>query len=154
MVYVYKTENVQLKSMCENITCSVFRFCNTETTAHKEDYPDNTSADWCAYGNWWSTPEIKDDNSYKTRRDCKKLSYTILTVLGNKLLELISKKLPNTEQSSKGKGKTHMSTTGKLGKPQWPWLGTGISKEMVGWIRFYGAKSPASITVKRFRLSL
>jgi hypothetical protein len=21
-------------------------------------------------------------------------------------------------------------------KPQWPWLGTGISKEMVGWIRF------------------
>ena len=36
-------------------------------------------------------------------------------------------KLPNTEQSSKGKGKTHMSTnrqnqsaTGKLGKPQWP----------------------------------
>jgi len=36
-------------------------------------------------------------------------------------------KLPNTEQSSKGKGKTHkstnrqdQSTTGKLGKPQWP----------------------------------
>jgi hypothetical protein len=53
-------------------------------------------------------------------------------------------KLTNTEQSSKGKGKTHKSTnrqnhstTGKLGKPQWPWLGTGISKEMVGWIRFY-----------------
>jgi len=51
-------------------------------------------------------------------------------------------KLPNTEQSSKGKGKTHkstnrqnQSTTGKLGKPQWTWLGTGISKEMVGWIR-------------------
>ena len=70
-------------------------------------------------------------------------------------------KLPNTEQSSKGKGKTHQSTnrqnpstTGKLGKLQWPWLGTGISKEMVGWIRFYGAKPPASITVKRFRLSL
>ena len=46
-------------------------------------------------------------------------------------------KLPNTEQSSKGKGKTHkstnrlnQSTTGKLGKPQWPWLDTGISKEM------------------------
>jgi hypothetical protein len=39
-------------------------------------------------------------------------------------------------------------TTGKLGKPQWPWLGTGISKEMVGWIRFYGAKPPASIMVK------
>ena len=36
-------------------------------------------------------------------------------------------KSPNTEQSSKGKGKTHMSknrkyqsTTGKVGKPQWP----------------------------------
>jgi hypothetical protein len=70
-------------------------------------------------------------------------------------------KLPNTEQSSKGKDKTHkstnrqnQSTTGKLGKPQWPWLGTGISKEMVGWIRFYGAKPPAFITVKSFRLSL
>jgi len=47
-------------------------------------------------------------------------------------------KLPNTEQSSKGKVKTHksinrqnQSTTGKLGKPQWPSFGTGISKEMV-----------------------
>jgi hypothetical protein len=66
-----------------------------------------------------------------------------------------------TEQSSKGKGKTHkstnrqnQSTTGKLGKPQWPWLGTGISKETVGWIRFYSAKPPTSITVKRFQLSL
>ena len=36
-------------------------------------------------------------------------------------------KLPNTKQSSKGKGKTHkstnrqnQSTSGKLGKPQWP----------------------------------
>jgi hypothetical protein len=36
-------------------------------------------------------------------------------------------KLPNTEQSSKGKGKAHkstkrqnQSTTGKLGTPQWP----------------------------------
>ena len=64
-------------------------------------------------------------------------------------------KLPNTEQSSKGKGKTrkstnrqNQSTTGKLGKPQWPWLGTGISKEIVAWIRFYGAKPPASITVQ------
>ena len=70
-------------------------------------------------------------------------------------------KLPTTEQSSKWKGKTHQSTdrqnqstTGKLGKLQWPWLGTGISKEMVGWIRFYGAKPPASIAVKGFRLSL
>jgi len=70
-------------------------------------------------------------------------------------------KLPNTDQSSKGKGKSHkstnrqnQSTTEKLGKPQWPWLGTDISKEMVGWIRFYGVKPLASITVKRFRLSL
>ena len=52
-------------------------------------------------------------------------------------------KVPNTKQSSKEKGKTHKSrnwqnplTTEKLGKPQWPWLGTAISKEMVGWIRF------------------
>jgi hypothetical protein len=30
----------------------------------------------------------------------------------------------------------NQSTTGKLWKPQLPWLGTGISKEMVGWIRF------------------
>jgi hypothetical protein len=51
-------------------------------------------------------------------------------------------KLPNTEQSSTNR--QNQSTTGKLGKPQWSWLGTGISKEMVGWIRFYGAKPPAS----------
>ena len=42
----------------------------------------------------------------------------------NKTIRVITK-LPNTEQSSKGKGKTHKSTnrqnqptTGKLGKPQ------------------------------------
>jgi len=47
-------------------------------------------------------------------------------------------KLPNTEQSSKGKVKTHksinrqnQSTTGKLGNRKGPRLGTGISKEMV-----------------------
>ena len=51
-------------------------------------------------------------------------------------------KLPYTKQSSNGKGKPHMSTnrhnqltTEKLGKSQWLWLGTGISKELVGWIR-------------------
>jgi len=40
----------------------------------------------------------------------------------------------NSEQSYKGKVKTHnytnrqnQSTTGKLWKPQWPWLGTGIT---------------------------
>jgi hypothetical protein len=46
----------------------------------------------------------------------------------------------------------NQSTTGKLGKQQWPWLGTGISKEMLGRIRFYGAKPPAS--TKRFLVSL
>jgi len=46
------------------------------------------------------------------------------------------------------------SPTRKLGKRQWPWLDTDISKEMVCWIRFYRAKPPASITVKKFRLSL
>ena len=52
-------------------------------------------------------------------------------------------KLPNSEQSYKGKVKTYkyanrqnQSTTGKLWTPYWPWLGTDISKEMVGWIRF------------------
>ena len=44
-------------------------------------------------------------------------------------------KLPNPEQSYKEKVKTHkyinrqnQSTTGKMWKPYWPWLGTGISK--------------------------
>ena len=50
-------------------------------------------------------------------------------------------------QKHKSTNRQNQSTTGKLGKPQWPWLGTGISKEMVGWIRFYDAKPPASITV-------
>ena len=65
---------------------------------------------------------------------------------------MVITKLPYIEQSSIGKGTTHkstnkqnQSTTGKLGKPQWPWFGTGISKEMVGWIRFNGAKPPVSI---------
>jgi hypothetical protein len=56
---------------------------------------------------------------------------------------MVITKLPNSEQSYKGKVKTHkyidrqnQSTTGKLWKPLWPWLGTGISNEMVGWIRF------------------
>jgi hypothetical protein len=96
----------------------------------------------------------------------KEQSYGVLNLLirimhSFNIRIMVITKLPNTEQSSKGKGKTHkstnrqnQSTTGKLGKPQWPWLGTGISKEMEGWIRFYGTKASASITVKRFRLSL
>jgi hypothetical protein len=46
---------------------------------------------------------------------------------GYRLIDKGNYKLPNTEQSFKGKGKTHkstnrqnQSTTGKLGKPQWP----------------------------------
>ena len=116
---------------------------------------------------------IKSHKSKKNRLKRKKTKSNIdlyLQLLGVGLMSYLSicvclrirviTKLPNTEQSSKGKGKTHnstnkqnQSTTGKLGNPQWPWLGTGISKEMVGWIRFYGAKPPASIAVKRFRLS-
>jgi hypothetical protein len=47
-------------------------------------------------------------------------------------------KLSKEKGQDNGKSKTHksnrqnQSTTGKLGKPQWPRLGTGISKEMVG----------------------
>ena len=52
-----------------------------------------------------------------------------------------------TEQAHKSTNRQNQSTTGKLGKPQWPWLGTGISKEMADWIRFYGAKPLAFITV-------
>ena len=87
-------------------------------------------------------------------------NYSCLCIIKVDWIRVIPK-LPNTEQSSKGKGKTNkstnrknQSTTEKLGKLQWPWLGTGISKEMVGWIRFYGTKPPASITVKRLWLSL
>ena len=71
------------------------------------------------------------------------------------LIRVITK-LPNSEQSYKGKVKTHkyingqnQSTTGKLWKPYWPWLGTGISKEMV-----VSAKPPPFITAQSFRLSL
>jgi hypothetical protein len=80
---------------------------------------------------------------------------TVLNINGRKYVNSIFKytieylkqwirvitKLPNSEQSYKGKVNTHnyinrqnQSTTGKLWNPQW--LGTGISKEMVGWIRF------------------
>ena len=58
-------------------------------------------------------------------------------------------KLPNTEQSSKGKVKTqNQSTTGKLGKPQWPWLGTGISKEMVVESDFTAPNLPLPLRLK------
>ena len=67
-------------------------------------------------------------------------------------------KLSISEQSYKGKVKTHYyinrqnrSTTAKLWK--WPLPGTGISKEMVVWIIFQSAKPPALITVQRFQLN-
>jgi hypothetical protein len=76
----------------------------------------------------------------KNRIKIKPRIYT--TDLLQNIIRVITK-LPNSEQSSKRKVKTHMyvdrqnqSTTGKLWKPYWPWLGTGISKEMVSWIRF------------------
>jgi len=37
-------------------------------------------------------------------------------------------------QNSYVNKQTKSVTAGKLGKSQWPWLGTGISKEMVDWI--------------------
>ena len=68
---------------------------------------------------------------------------TTATCLKQWLWIRVITKLPNSEQSYKEKVKTHnyinrqnQSTTGKLWKLQWLWLGTGISKEMVGWIRF------------------
>jgi hypothetical protein len=60
----------------------------------------------------------------------------------------------NMCKTPKSRNRENQSTIGKLGKPQWTWPGTGISNEMVGWIRFYGANPPTSITVKRFRLAL
>ena len=87
-------------------------------------------------------------------------NYSCLCIIKVDWIRVITK-LPNTEQSSKGKGKTRKSnrqnqlTTGKLGKPQWLRLGTGISKEMVGWIRPYSAKPVESdLTAPNLPLSL
>jgi hypothetical protein len=56
----------------------------------------------------------------------KEFKQTVVMYIEVKQIRVITK-LPNTEQSSKGKGKTHkstnrqnQSTTGQLGKPQWP----------------------------------
>jgi len=56
----------------------------------------------------------------------KEYKQTVVMYIEVKQIRVITK-LPNTEQSSKGKGKTHkstnrqkQSTTGKLGKSQWP----------------------------------
>jgi hypothetical protein len=78
----------------------------------------------------------------KPRKHLPPLSFPAFVEQPRLCIRVITK-LPNSEQSYKGKVKTHnyinrqnQSTTGKLWKPYWPWLGTSISKEMVGWIRF------------------
>jgi hypothetical protein len=61
---------------------------------------------------WIYLREIFQQNSLK-----KKLQ----NQMKNKHVQIrVITKLPNIEQSFNGKGKTHKSTTGKLGKPQWP----------------------------------
>ena len=84
--------------------------------------------------------EIKNEQS-TDKGNIRHIRHRAMT---NKWQIRVITKLPNTEQSSKGKDKTHkstnrqnQSTTGKLEKPQWPWLDTGISKQNVCWIRFY-----------------
>ena len=78
---------------------------------------------------------IHDKFNNDTSESELRLLCTTFSIFKLFIIRVITK-LPNTEESSKGKGKTHMSTnrqnqltTGKLGKPQWPC--TGISKEMV-----------------------
>jgi hypothetical protein len=46
----------------------------------------------------------------------------------------------------------NQSTTGKLWNTQWPCLSTGISKEMVGWIRFWSAR-PHTLRIEYQRAS-
>jgi hypothetical protein len=71
----------------------------------------------------------------------------------NKITELRAI-LQRESQNSQPYKQTKSVNNRKTVKTQWPWLGTGISKEMVGRIRFQGTKPPALITVQRFRLSL
>ena len=68
----------------------------------------------------WFPPPIK-------LSDCHCITEIFLKVALNTITIRVITKLPNIEQSSKGKGKTHksinrqnQSTTGKLGKPYWP----------------------------------
>ena len=70
---------------------------------------------------------------YIKQWSCTNVQKILKSTLWRKTSYEVITKLPNTEQSSKGKSKTHkstnrqnQSTTGKLGKPQWFWLGTGI----------------------------
>jgi hypothetical protein len=52
--------------------------------------------------------------------------------LYNKYKVFIKKKQKKTKKTHKSTNRKNQSTTGKLRKQQWPLLGTGISKEMVG----------------------
>jgi hypothetical protein len=99
---------------------------------------------------WWQKSDIWSQASYRYSISCEAFldpsdSYFLFADFIDFYTHLIRviTKLPNSVQSYKGKVKTrkyinrhNQSTTGKLWKPLWPWLGTGISKEMVGWIRF------------------
>jgi hypothetical protein len=75
------------------------------------------------------TPRHELVRTHNLSSDCTgscKFNYYAITTTTAPFIMVITK-LPNTEQSSKGKGKTHkstnrqnQSTTGKLGNPQWP----------------------------------
>jgi hypothetical protein len=69
----------------------------------------------CINGVMWIVDELQNSN------------------IGNFIMHVYIHVLYFFEQSYKGKVKTHnyinrqnQSTTGKLWKPQWPWLGTGM----------------------------
>jgi hypothetical protein len=84
------------------------------------------------------TPSQSDFNYHFYRLFCAAYlqNRALVNKRNNKITEL---RTPNNLTKGKSKLisiKQNQSTTGKLWKPQWPWLGTGISKEMVGWIRF------------------
>jgi hypothetical protein len=87
-----------------------------------------------------SKNDICDQNENKLKSGEHILIISMTDVIGLRNIHIrVITKLPNSEQSYKGKVKTHkyinrqnQSTTGKLWKPYWPWFGTGISKEMVG----------------------
>ena len=74
---------------------------------------------------------------------------------------MVITKLPNIEQSSKGKDNTHkstnrqnQSTTGKLGKRNGPDFVQAFPKKWWVDLDFTAPSLPLPITVKRFRLSL
>jgi hypothetical protein len=58
------------------------------------------------------------DPTKKSKDEPKRINSSYKTPVVLLKIRVITKLL-NTEQSSKGKGKTHKSTTGKLENPQW-----------------------------------